>query len=193
MRDIRGGHTIASDGRVLVCDNTDGNELLVYQKKGDGYSKIQVVEGVLGRPHYVVYSEEYKCFFVIASMLGKIYEFKNVDDVLEWTNTYELSEIVGSYVRSITLIDGDLYTVSGPGKIYRYNVENDFALVSEYEVPDDLYGMNNIKKIGNYFYITSNSDIDGNLNAAKIIRVTNLNELSSGNYEVLNTKLKVES
>ena len=188
----RGGHTVASDGRLLVCDNTDRSEILVYQKSEEGYSQTQVIEGALGRPHYVLYDEEHNCFYAIASTLGKLYEFKDIDGILKWTNTYELSEIVGSYVRSISIIDGQLYTVSGPGKIYKYSIDDDFSLLGEYDVPDDLYGMNNLKKIGSYYYITVNSDINGNLDVAKIIRATNLKDLSSGNYEILNTPLKIE-
>lgn len=114
----RGGRTVAHDGRILVCDNTDRSEILVYQKSGDGYSQIQEIEGALGRPHYVLYDEEHDCFYAIASMLGNLYEFKDIDGSLEWTNTYELSEIAGSYARTISIIDGQLYTVSGSRKIY---------------------------------------------------------------------------
>ena len=88
----RGGRTVASDGRILVCDNTDRSEILVYQKSGDGYSQIQVIEGALGRPHYVLYDEEHDCFYAIVSMLGKLYEYQDKTNRIEVERAFSLSK-----------------------------------------------------------------------------------------------------
>ncbi len=153
------GHTIASDGEVFLLDNTDASEMLVYKKNENGiFEKTQTIAGILGRPHYTLYDAERDRFLVIGSVCGKIYEFKNINGVVDWTNTMKLEEIEGSYVRSISIIEGKLYTVSGPNAICVYDIlEDGFRFDCSYEVPQKYSGMNGIQKIGDYFYLTVNT------------------------------------
>ena len=182
-----GGHTVATDGKILVLENTDNSQILVYDINADGtYGKKQVIENVVGRPHYTLYDDVTGYFYIIASIDAKIYVFEDLDGWLKLVRIEELPELENSYVRSISIIDGKLYTVSGPNMIYEYILAPDsLKLNAGYEVPDEYKGMNQITKIGDYFYITVNTDAAGNVDAATILRTKDLSELSKGSAEDL--------
>ena len=182
----KGGHTIASDGELYLLDNTDANEVLVYKKENGAFIKTQTMKGVLGRPHFVVYDESKDRFLVIGSIVGKIYIFKNRNGTLEWSDTVTLPEIQSSYVRSISIINEQLYTVSGPGKLFVYDMtDTDFILNKAYDIPDCYFGMNQVVKIDEYYYLTVNTDNQGNVAAATILRVKDLDDISKGQEENL--------
>lgn len=189
------GHTIASDGEVFLLDNTDASEMLVYKKNENGiFEKTQTIAGILGRPHYTLYDAERDRFLVIGSVCGKIYEFKNINGVVDWTNTMKLEEIEGSYVRSISIIEGKLYTVSGPNAICVYDIlEDGFRFDCSYEVPQKYSGMNGIQKIGDYFYLTVNTDSEGNVEAATILRTKNLENVKNDKVEDIKKLLKFKT
>lgn len=180
-----GGHTVASDGEVYLLDNTDSNEVIVYVKSDEGYEKLQTIKGIQGRPHYILYDENEDCFLVIGSMIGKIYVFENTHEgYVDWIDTITLPEIESSYVRSISIIDNQLYTVSGSGKICVYNIKNKgFELTAVYDVPEEYYGMNYITKIDGMFYVMVNTDSSGDVAAATIFRVKDLQDISTGQVE----------
>lgn len=132
-----GGHTVASDGELYVFDNTDMNQILVYKKVDEELCLYQTIEGIESRPHYVLYNAENQTFYVIGSTSGIVYSFKNQNGELTLTDQCQLTEIQDSYVRSINIIDGDLYTVSGPGKIFQYEItDSSFELKRGYGVPE---------------------------------------------------------
>ena len=180
-----GGHSIASDGNILVIDNTDNSQIIAYKKNNDGsHDKINTIGEISGRPHYVIYDDKYDEFYVISSLGAKIYVFKNIGDNLKLIKTCNLEEIQNTYVRSISIIDGMLYTVSGGGRIHEYLIsEEEFILNNVYSVPASMYGMNQISKIGEEYYITINTDDNSDVNKADIIRTKDLSKLSLGEYE----------
>ena len=181
-----GGHTVCTDGKIIVLDNTDNSQLLVYTKAQDGYKKIQTINNIMGRPHYVIYDSVNQYFYVIASTEGKIYVYRNNDLHLELVREDTIEEIVGSYVRSISIIDGYLYTVSGPGNIYRYEITTTgFKLAEAYPVPPELSGMNQITKIGAYYYLTINTGANGSVDETTIVRTKDLHTLCEYSYEDL--------
>lgn len=181
-----GGHTVCSDGELLVLDNTENSQVLVYRKADDGYTKEQVFENTDGRPHYVTYDAEHELFYVISSNNAKIFVFRNVGGVLKLQRIEDMPELVNSYVRSISIIDGELYTVSGPGAIGQYQIFPDhFELTDLYPVPANIAGMNQISKIGQYYYITVNTNSEGSVEATTILRVKDLKKLASGEWEDL--------
>lgn len=178
-----GGHTVASDGQLYVFDNTDMQQVLVYLKDSEGnFYLSQTIENIESRPHFVLYCKETDLFYVIGSGNGVLYCFKNINGNLDLVNQITLKEIETSYVRSISIFDGSLYTVSGPGKIYEYDLET-LQLKNEYVVPDDFFGMNQIYKIDDTYFITVNTDMDGNVAATTIIKTSNLENLENGDYD----------
>lgn len=182
-----GGHSIASDGELYVLDNTDNNQVLCYKRKSDGtFEKVITTGNIKSRPHFVIYDDVYNYFYVIGSTSGFIYVFENQDGKLNLIREDVLTEIEGYYVRSISIIDGYLYTTSGNNMICQYSISADgFTLTNSYYVPDEMYGMNQVIKIQDYYYITVNTDKAGDVSKTNIYRVRNLEDIATGNYESL--------
>ena len=181
-----GGHTVASDGELFVFDNTDMQQLLVYKKSNNQFEKIQTISNVSYRPHYVLYDDVTKLFYVIGSGNGMLYTFENEDGMLVQRDTIRLQEIKDSYVRSITIKDGFLYTVSGPSTIYKYSVsatsQEKFVLTEQYEVPVALSGMNQIYPLDDGFLVTVNTGESGTVADTTIVYTDKLENLASEDY-----------
>ena len=181
-----GGHTVASDGELFVFDNTDMQQILVFKKSGDGFEKVQTISNVCTRPHYVSYDEKTELFYVIGSGNGMLYSYKNENGVLVQNDVVRLEEIKNSYVRSFSICDGFLYTVSGPLCIYQYNISNTqfekYELVNSYEVPIELAGMNQIYPVEEGFLITVNTGETGSVEETTIVYTSALEKLASGDY-----------
>ena len=69
-----GGHTVCSDGELIVLDNTDNNSILVYQETSllqknnkNKYKLTQTINNITGRPHYTTYDSVNNYFYVISS------------------------------------------------------------------------------------------------------------------------------
>ena len=96
-----------------------------------------------------------------------LYSYKNENGVLVQNDVVRLEEIKNSYVRSFSICDGFLYTVSGPLCIYQYNISNTqfekYELVNSYEVPIELAGMNQIYPVEEGFLITVNTGETGSV------------------------------
>ncbi len=72
------------------------------------------------------------------------------------------------FTLSQAIIEADLYS---------------FKIKKEYPVPAQMTGMIQLTRIEDYFYITISTDITGSQDYATMIRVKDLDDLSSGNYE----------
>lgn len=177
--EFAGAHSIATDGDVYVIDNTGYNEVVVLDRSLKFKQKFKNI-GI--RPHRTVYDSVSKAFYVIAS--PNIFCFKkSADGNLYLYYQKELSFILGSYVRSISIIDGQMYFVSGQSRIVIANyLDESYSVIKSYPVPDYLTGMNDIFKFGDYYYITSTNTTDWEIKPA-MLRTKNLNSLATGNYE----------
>ncbi|MFT8349462.1 hypothetical protein [Clostridium saccharoperbutylacetonicum] len=123
-------------------------------------------------------------FYVISSQLGKIYVFKNNSGTVNLESTAN-NGLGTNYVRSFNIIDGYMYIISGDGYIRKIDyADGTFTLISEYAVPDVMYGMNFIEKIGDYWYITSTTNKDGKI-VSMFIRTSDLSNLANSIYENL--------
>jgi len=183
---LGGPHSIASDGELLVVDNTGYHKVNVYRKNGDGKFILQQgFEGIGNRPHRVTYSPEKQGFYVLGSVSTDIYFFKNINGELQLQFTKKLDFLEDQYTRSFRIMDDKMYFVSGANKIVvvRY-LDDSFEILEEYGVPNELAGMNDIYKIGNYYYITSTTSAKGEI-APQFIRTDNLDKLKDGLYEDL--------
>lgn len=185
-----GGHSVAYDGELYVFDNTDMNSLLVYANVNGELKLIQTIEGVDERPHYVCYDAATDRFYVIGSENATLYSFyNNGAGKLQLEKKQRFPELENAYVRSIAVIDGKLYTVSGNSQICEYDIEDDFALINIYPVNSDLCGMNQITKIGDRWLITVNTNASGDLKYTDIIETRSLSELEDKGYRSLYKKM----
>lgn len=183
-------HTIASDGNIYFIDDTENNRVLIYEKANGKFIPTQYFTDIGNRPHYTVYNEKNKTFYVWSSENGEMYLFRHTEDSsrMYLTEIKKIDELSDVYVRSFTIVDDDIYFVSSVnpdddhGHILQCDLET-FSLKKSYTVPSELAGMVQIMPIDDMFYITISTDIQGNQDYATIIRTSSLDDLSEGEYE----------
>ncbi|SDB10477.1 hypothetical protein SAMN02910263_00486 [Butyrivibrio sp. INlla16] len=182
-------HTIAGDGSVILVDDTENNRVLVYEKRGDSYVNTQLFNDIGKRPHYTVYDEEDKAFYVWSSTTGEMYIFRHAeDDTKMYLTEIRDAGTKDTYIRSFYIDGEEIYFVSGIGSDGQASGilvcdKHSFDIKERIEVPDDMAGMVALRKDGGYFYITVSTDITGNQDAATMIRTKDLHGLLSGDYE----------
>ena len=102
-----------------------------------------------------------------------------------------IEELNGSYVRSFTIAGENVYFVSGNGNVIlarlpefseNGTLENlpdstELEILERYPVSDDIAGMVQLEKIGDYFYITVSTNADFDQDYATILRTKDLNSL----------------
>jgi hypothetical protein len=183
-------HTLASDGLLYLIDDTENNRVLVYERKENVFINTQIFEDVGDRPHFSVYDEFSDTFYVWSSESGELYCFRHTPDStrLYLTDIRKINRLSSTYVRSFTIMNGDIYFVSGISsdgsapEILQCDLET-LEIKKTYSVPDALAGMVQITPVDGAFYITVSTDRTGNQDYATIIRTDSLKDLSSGNYE----------
>lgn len=193
--EVHYAHTVASDGTLLVVDDTENNRLMVFQKMEGEYAHTQTLENIGMRPHYVQYDEKKQVFMAWSSITGEMYMVKRADKP-ETNGVYPLyvdkilkiDELYGVYVRSFTVMDDVIYFVSGHNnqKIVKaaFNDEGDgFDIIAEYGVADGIAGMVQLTRMGDFYYITVSTDSQENQDYATIIRTDSLEKLADGEYE----------
>ncbi len=185
-------HTLASDGTVYMIDDTENNRVLIYEKCEDKFIHTQSFYDIGTRPHYTVYDSDTDTFYVWSSMTGELYCFRRQTDSsrVYLTDKRKIEQLDGIYVRSFSIIDGDIYFVSGVSDTESSATSNilkcdlDTLEVKEtYSVPSELAGMVQIIKIQDYYYITISTDDTGSQDTATIIKSKSLKDLEKGSYE----------
>lgn len=175
-------HTIASDGEVYLVDDTENHRVVVYRRMDDYFKMTQVFDEIGIRPHYIQYREEDQTFYVWSSMTGEMYLFTSDSQQVSLQEVRKIPQLDGVYVRSFTILEDEIYFVSGNSTILRARL-SDFTILEEYPVPDSMAGMIQLTKIDSQFYITISTDNTGNQDYATIIRTSDLRTLQEGNYE----------
>ncbi|MDQ0089968.1 ABC-type polysaccharide/polyol phosphate transport system ATPase subunit [Paenibacillus anaericanus] len=184
-------HSIATDGSVLLVEDTDNDRVKVFKRKGSSFVETQSITGIGRQPHKIVYDNKHNRFYGIAASTQQLFVLKNTGEEVIVEKVVKLDYLGHAYIRSITLIDEKIYFVSGPGKIIVANpADLSFDLISEYEVPFELQGMNDIVKIGSYYYLSVYQNGAGDIDPS-LIRVKDLNYLET-TYEDINDQLNVK-
>lgn len=185
--DISKGHTLASDGLVYLVDDTENNRVLVFEKQGGVFHHTQTFSEIGSRPHYIIYDEATDTFYAWSSMSGEMYLFRHdpEDTRMYLTEIRKIEQLAGTYVRSFTISENQIYFVSGilgSPAILQADLET-FEIRKTYPVPDTMAGMIQLTITENGFYITISTDINGNQDYATIIHTDDLTNLTSGNYD----------
>lgn len=188
-------HTIASDGVVYLIDDTENNRVLIYEKVDGKFIQTQRFNNVGKRPHFSVYDKATDTFYVWSSESGELYCYRHTKDSsrMYLTEVREIDILADTYVRSFTIIDGDIYFVSGVSekglspKILQCDLKT-LKVKKEYPVPDELAGMAQLSLIEGKYYITVSTDIKGDQNYATIVRADTLEDIVEGNYEDIYSK-----
>ncbi len=76
-KDVSQPHTMASDGEVYLVDDTENHRVLVFEEKDGMLYNTQLFNEIGQRPHYTVYDEDEKAFYVWSSTTGEMYIFRH--------------------------------------------------------------------------------------------------------------------
>jgi hypothetical protein len=149
----------------------------IFKHNLGGYYFHQELFNIGIRPHKTEYCPQTGMFYVIGSGSSSVYCFKidKVSDrgVLHFVK--RLDFLNNSYTRTIRIIEDKMYFVSGNNKIVVTSYkDDDFKIISEYPVQDELTDMNDIYKNGDWFFITATPQ--------KIVCTQDLNGLGNGKY-----------
>ncbi len=182
--EINKGHTLASDGLVYLVDDTENHRIVIFEKKDGTFVHTQTFSNIGNRPHYIVYDEASETFYAWSSMSGELFLFRHDpgDSRMYLTEIRRIDLLDNVYVRSFTIDGSDIYFVSGNASIIRADLET-FEILETWPVPDDMAGMIQLTRIGDYFYLTVSTDINGNQDYATILRTRDLADLQTGGYE----------
>ena len=182
--EINRGHTIAGDGLVCLADDTENHRILVFEKQDGVFVHTQSFSDIGNRPHYIVYDAPTDTFYAWSSMSGEMYLFRHEpgDARMYLSEIRRIEQLDNVYVRSFTILDDEIYFVSGNSNILRVDLDT-FELLEAYPVPDSMAGMIQLTKIQDYYYITVSTDITGNQDYATIVRTRDLSGLVLGDYE----------
>ncbi len=183
-------HTLASDGTLYLIDDTENNGVLVFEKIDDKFINTQKFSDIGNRPHFSVYDEVSDTFYVWSSESGELFCFRHSPDStrLCLTDIRKIDQLTDVYVRSFTIIDGDIYFVSGVSpsgaapQILRCDLKT-LKVKRTYPVPPEFAGMVQITPIDDMYYITISTDSTGNQDYATLIRTRSLSDLAEGEYE----------
>ena len=193
--EVHYAHTVASDGVMLLVDDTENNRLLAFQTTEEGYVHTQTLENIGMRPHYIQYDTKTQTFMAWSSITGEMYLIKRADEPdpsgcypMYIDKILKLDELYGVYVRSFTIMEDGIYFVSGHNNqtIIKaaINEQGDgFELLAKYPVPDQIAGMVQLVRIDDFYYITVSTDATENQDYATILRTDSLERLASGDYE----------
>lgn len=181
---INKGHSIAGDNVVYLADDTDNNAVLVFVKEEGVFYLTQRFENVGVRPHFTFYDENAGKFYVLSSMTGEIYIYGRSEGSIqvELLNVKKINELDGVYVRSFSMIDGDMYLPAGNGYIYRVSTD-DFYIKEKYQLPLELAGPVQLVKADDMYYMTVSTDIYGFQEFANIVQFESFDALKNGKYE----------
>lgn len=182
--EINRGHTIASDGLVYLVDDTENNRILVFEKQDGIFVHTQTFSDIGNRPHYIIYDAPTDTFYAWSSMSGEMYLFCHEpdDSRMYLSEIRRIEQLDNVYVRSFTIMDEEIYFVSGNSNILRVDLDT-FEVLEAYPVPESMAGMIQLTKIQDYYYITVSTDNTGNQDYATMIRTPDLSGLIEGNYE----------
>lgn len=185
--EIDKGHTIAGDGEVYLADDTEGNRILVFEKKEGVFYHTQTLDAVGNRPHYIVYDAPTDTFYVWSSMNGEMYLCRHDpgNPQMYLTGIRTVDALKDTYVRSFTIDKSNIYFVSGicaAPAILKADLST-FTVQETYPVPDTIAGMVQLTFAEGGCYITVSTDNAGSQDYATMIRAKNLQDLADGNYE----------
>lgn len=185
--DIKGGHTLSSDGSIYVCDDTDNNAVRVYVRNESGFELVQTIGELCNRPHCTYYDEETGLFYVLGADNGELFAFRNENNTLVQEQHITFENHISGYTRTFSIIDGYMYIVGN--SIYAVDYKNGYNVIAAYSIPEEMQGTVELCKIQDYYYLTVYTDSNYRKKPA-FIRTTDLSSIELGNYENIYNELE---
>jgi hypothetical protein len=183
--DLSWPHSIASDGEYFVVDNTQAHEVRVYRRDTDGYELHQVIKDVGRRPHRTLYDRDTDAFYVLAAESREMVKLQVRGDGIAVTYKKPLPFLEGTYARSFTLIDDEMYFVSGPGAITVVDYRSDsYRVINRFPVPPELASANDLHFTDGVYLLSATKN--------KLVRCVSLDALSDNGCESVYEALKLK-
>ncbi|MFR6590336.1 MAG: hypothetical protein ACLURV_09695 [Gallintestinimicrobium sp.] len=181
---INRGHTIAGDGTVYLADDTENNRVLIFEKQdGQFYLPSFSTKSALARiTSSMMKRKTFLCTQLHDRTIVRLLPSRPDSPSVALEKILSVPELDQIYVRSFTIDGDDLYFVSGNQSILRTR-KKDLKILERFPVPAEISGMIQLTHIQDWFYITVSTDLTGNQDYATILRVQDLNDLSSGSWE----------
>jgi hypothetical protein len=180
--DLAGPHSITTNGTLFLIEDTGRNSLCVYHAFQNRFTFLQRIDSLGLRTHRARYDSLTEAFYVLSSNSQEITKLRVDGDRLGIEYRKSLPFLEHSYTRSFSLLDGHMLFISGPGRITETEYKDDsYRVLATYDVPPKFREMNDLARIGNYFYLTATPQ--------SILRTKSLADLQRGEYEDLYQKL----
>ena len=187
---INRGHTIAGDGTVYLADDTENNRVLIFEEQDGQFYLTQLFNEIGTRPHYVVYdeTETFLCTQLHDRTIVRLLPSRSGQSLC-CSRKNPLCARAGSDLCPL------LYNRRRrPVLCFRQSVDSahpqkDLKILERFPVPAEISGMIQLTHIQDWFYITVSTDLTGNQDYATILRVQDLNDLSSGSWRIFMTTL----
>ena len=176
---LAGPHSIATDGRLFVVEDTGHHGLRVYRRDGERFAYLHDVGGLGERTHRVVYDAATAAFFVVASNSQHLARLEADGDRLRLIDIRELSFLEGRYTRSMTLDGETMLFVAGPDRITRTTYRDGrYRVLATYRVPEGFASMNDVYHASDgWWYLTATPQ--------RIVRSPSLEALDAGRHQDL--------
>lgn len=183
---LAGPHSIASDGEIYVVEDTGRDGLRVYRREGEGFKRTQDISGMPQRPHRIRYDPQGKAFYVVAANSQDIYKLVRGPNGLKQVYKKHLDFLGGLYTRSMTLADGAMYFVSGPGFIHKTAYrDGSFKVLAKYRLPDGMASMNDLFRTDDGWWYVTASEL-------KAARARSLEDLDAGRFEDVHAQIGLQ-
>ncbi len=195
--ELAGPHSIATDGEFYVVDDTGLHTVNVYVDTEDGFLLHQTLGGeeLWNRPHRVQYDDELDAFFVIGSHTHNVTKLVADGDELVIERDVHLEFLDGDYTRSMSIIDGKMYFVSGPDRIHKTrHRDGSFDVIDSWDVPPEFSSMIDIYHIDDHYFLTATVNwwdqefFEDNT----IVRCADLDDFVNGGCEDLRDELGIK-
>ncbi len=201
-------HSVAFDGNYLVITDTDNKRMLsyVYEEGNFIYKGSFDDNGLKTRFHYVIYDKTVDTYYAIGSEFGDVtrtYEFKIKDgqfvgldgkvlvgQEIKNSNGSNYVNENQSYVRSFT-IENDLILMP----IHNLNKSSEILIMDKHFnvqksilLPDSIGGVTCVKKVNDYYVLTSSTDREGHL-SSNIAVAKNLEDFANGKFNLVDDSI----
>lgn len=182
--DIAGPHSLASDGELIITEDTGRNALMVFKYMENGkFNYNQYIQNIGSRPHKTIYDNKTKLFYSIGSFSQNIIAIKNDSGTARIKYNINIPELRDCYIRSIKIIDDKMYFVSAHDEIIVCDYINaSYEVIDKIKIGSEFAGANDLWKYEDYYYLTSTPK--------KFIRFKHFDDIESGNYEDLYSKIQ---
>lgn len=184
-------HSFAFHENWMVADHTNADCVRVYRIGEQTVRRVQDICDLPKRPHRTIWDPKDRVFWMLSANSNTIHKFGltgDADAPLRLLYKQQLPFLKKSYARSMVIVDGLMYFVSGPESVIAArHQDNTFDVAHVFPAPGFNGRMIDIFQTSDkWWYVTAEFGASG-----KIIRMRSLNDLQTGKYEDVTAALHI--